>query len=253
MTVFGLLLPHLDERQQRLTLGAAARVLGHGGIRRVARAAGVAESTVSRGKRELERRGGVCGSGPGAGRGAEVLAGGGSGAGARVAGAGRARPAGRPGISAAVDGEVHPESGGRADSAGAPGRLGHGGLTVEGGGVLPAGHIEDHRGGPASGQGRPVPLHQRSGHGIPRRRAAGHQRGRQEEGDAGQLRGHRTRVAPRRAAGAGPRARLPREGRPEGGAVRDLRHRRGRRLGVGGLRRGHLRLRGGHLAPLVER
>lgn len=30
--VFGLLLPHLDERQQRLTLGAAARVLGHGGM-----------------------------------------------------------------------------------------------------------------------------------------------------------------------------------------------------------------------------
>lgn len=38
--VFGLLLPHLDERQQRLTLGAAARVLGHGGIRRVAHAFG---------------------------------------------------------------------------------------------------------------------------------------------------------------------------------------------------------------------
>ncbi|MET8517812.1 ISAzo13 family transposase, partial [Streptomyces sp. NPDC005077] len=49
MDAFGLLLPHLDERQQRLTLGAAARVLGHGGIRMVARAAGVAESTVSRG------------------------------------------------------------------------------------------------------------------------------------------------------------------------------------------------------------
>lgn len=52
---FGLLLPHLDERQRRLVLGAAARVRGHGGIRRVAGAAGVAESTVSRGLRELER------------------------------------------------------------------------------------------------------------------------------------------------------------------------------------------------------
>ncbi len=31
--VFGLLLPHLDERQQHLALGATARVLGHGGIR----------------------------------------------------------------------------------------------------------------------------------------------------------------------------------------------------------------------------
>lgn len=52
--VLGLLLPHLDERQRRLVLGAAARVLGHGGIRSVAGAAGVAESTVSRGLRELK-------------------------------------------------------------------------------------------------------------------------------------------------------------------------------------------------------
>ena len=43
------LLPHLDERQRRLLLGVEARTLGHGGIRRVARAAGVAEGTVSRG------------------------------------------------------------------------------------------------------------------------------------------------------------------------------------------------------------
>ena len=48
------LLPQLDERQRRLTLGAAARVLGFGGVRRVARLAEVAESTVARGARELE-------------------------------------------------------------------------------------------------------------------------------------------------------------------------------------------------------
>jgi hypothetical protein len=48
------LLPHLDERQRRLLLGAEARVLSHGGIRRVARAAGVAEGMVSRGVAELE-------------------------------------------------------------------------------------------------------------------------------------------------------------------------------------------------------
>jgi hypothetical protein len=47
------LLPHLDERQRRLTLGAAARVLGYGGVRQVARVARVAESTVARGAREL--------------------------------------------------------------------------------------------------------------------------------------------------------------------------------------------------------
>lgn len=54
---FELLLPHLDERQRRLVLGAAAGVRGRGGIRLVAGAAGVAESTVSRGLRELQQDG----------------------------------------------------------------------------------------------------------------------------------------------------------------------------------------------------
>jgi transposase len=52
---FGSILPHLDERQRRLLLGAEARALGHGGIRLVAAAAGVSEATVSAGARELER------------------------------------------------------------------------------------------------------------------------------------------------------------------------------------------------------
>lgn len=51
---FEALLPHLDERQRRLLLGAEARSLGHGGIRLVARAAGVREATVSLGVSELE-------------------------------------------------------------------------------------------------------------------------------------------------------------------------------------------------------
>src|SRR5262249_29469286 len=51
---FGAIFPHLDERQRRLLMGAEARVLGHGGIRLVARAAGVREATVSLGARELE-------------------------------------------------------------------------------------------------------------------------------------------------------------------------------------------------------
>ena len=51
---FGVVLPHLDERQRRLLMGAEARVLGHGGIRLVAQAAGVREATVSRGVDELE-------------------------------------------------------------------------------------------------------------------------------------------------------------------------------------------------------
>lgn len=47
---FARLSPHLDERRRRLVLGTDARALGrHGGIRLVARAAGVSEETVSRG------------------------------------------------------------------------------------------------------------------------------------------------------------------------------------------------------------
>jgi hypothetical protein len=51
---FGALFPHLDERQRRLVAGAEARALGHGGIRVVARAAGMREGTVARGVAELE-------------------------------------------------------------------------------------------------------------------------------------------------------------------------------------------------------
>ena len=51
---FEVLFPHLDERQRRLAAGAEARALGHGGIRAVARAAGMREGTVSRGVAGLE-------------------------------------------------------------------------------------------------------------------------------------------------------------------------------------------------------
>jgi transposase len=51
---FEVLLPHLDERQRRLMLATEARLLGHGGVRAVARAAGVSETTVRRGVFELE-------------------------------------------------------------------------------------------------------------------------------------------------------------------------------------------------------
>jgi len=51
------LFPHLDERQRRLAMGAEARLLGHGGIKVVARAARVSAVTVSRGMRELEEGG----------------------------------------------------------------------------------------------------------------------------------------------------------------------------------------------------
>jgi hypothetical protein len=51
---FSALLPHLDERTQRLYLGSEARSLGHGGIAAVARAAGVSRQTVAAGVDELE-------------------------------------------------------------------------------------------------------------------------------------------------------------------------------------------------------
>jgi len=51
---FAALLPHLDERQRRLAMGAEARSLGHGGVKAVAEAAGVSAVTVSAGAAELE-------------------------------------------------------------------------------------------------------------------------------------------------------------------------------------------------------
>ncbi|MET8537311.1 ISAzo13 family transposase [Streptomyces sp. NPDC005065] len=51
---FEVLFPHLDERQRRLVLATEARLLGHGGVRAVARVAEVSETTVRKGVFELE-------------------------------------------------------------------------------------------------------------------------------------------------------------------------------------------------------
>ena len=95
---FGAVFPHLDERQRRLVMGAEARVLGHGGIKVVARAADVSAVTVSRGVAELE------GGGEPLGR-------------ARRAGAGR-KPleAGDPGLKPALLALVEPGSRGDPES-----------------------------------------------------------------------------------------------------------------------------------------
>jgi transposase len=53
-TRFEVLLPHLNERQQRLALAVEARLLGRGGVRAVAQVAGVSETTVRKGVFELE-------------------------------------------------------------------------------------------------------------------------------------------------------------------------------------------------------
>lgn len=49
------ILPHLTERQRRLTLAADARALGHGGIVKVSQTSGMSEMTIRRGIRELDK------------------------------------------------------------------------------------------------------------------------------------------------------------------------------------------------------
>src|SRR3954451_6488162 len=51
---FGVLLPHLNERQRRLAVAVEARLLGHGGVRGAGGGAGMSETTVRRGLAELE-------------------------------------------------------------------------------------------------------------------------------------------------------------------------------------------------------
>ena len=123
------------------------------------------------------------------------------GAGAGAAGAGGAGGAGRPDVAAAVDGEVDPHAGRRADPPGAQVSARTRSGTCCARGVQPAGQRQDHRGKPAPGPGRPVPLHQRAGPGLPGGRGPGDQRGRQEEGD-----GRRVR---QRRAGSGGRRGTP--------------------------------------------
>jgi hypothetical protein len=51
---FEMLILHLNERQRRLLPATEARLLGHSGVRAVARVAGVSETTVRAGVFELE-------------------------------------------------------------------------------------------------------------------------------------------------------------------------------------------------------
>ncbi len=88
---FEAIFPHLDERQRRLLMGVEARSLGRGGIRAVARAAGVREATVSLGVDEVDAGGAPLGR-------------------VRRAGAGRKRASERdPGLVAALLALVEPD------------------------------------------------------------------------------------------------------------------------------------------------
>src|ERR687887_1964399 len=53
--MFAVVSPHLGERQRRLLAGAQARALGRGGIAAVARASGMARSTVELGTAEIDQ------------------------------------------------------------------------------------------------------------------------------------------------------------------------------------------------------
>jgi len=50
---FGVVLPLLDERQRRLTTGAASKMIEHGGISAIARMSGLDRMTVSRGAKQI--------------------------------------------------------------------------------------------------------------------------------------------------------------------------------------------------------
>ncbi|MDR1187982.1 MAG: ISAzo13 family transposase [Bifidobacteriaceae bacterium] len=60
--------PHLDERQRRVVLGAAAERLGHGGVSALSQATGVARNTIARGARDAAGTPAARVRAPGAGR-----------------------------------------------------------------------------------------------------------------------------------------------------------------------------------------
>ena len=119
---FEAVLPHLDERQQRLVMAGEARSLGHGGIAAVARATrGVAVADLAGGGR-AGGRGGAAGRVRRGRRGPQDGDRDRSGAGRRAAGAGGADSARGSGIGVVLDDAVDPQAGGRTDRGRAPGR-----------------------------------------------------------------------------------------------------------------------------------
>jgi transposase len=91
-TMLTTVMPHLDERQRRIVAGAAARLVGRGGIVTVAEATGMSRSTVQKAVGEIDA-------------GVEVTAR------VRPPGAGRPRSIdAQPGLLVALDDLVEPES-----------------------------------------------------------------------------------------------------------------------------------------------
>ena len=154
---------HLDERGLRLFAASEARAAGRGGIAAVSQITGIARSTIGRGLKDLDERGGGVAARPRPAQRRRPQ--GGSGQAARLAqgaaaagGLGDARrPAGRPAV-----GEPQPApSGRRAGRAGISGQPQPGRPPAEGPRLQPAGQRQDPRGQPASRPRRAVPAHQR--------------------------------------------------------------------------------------------
>ena len=195
-------MPHLNERQRRLLLAAEARLLGHGGVRAVARVAGVSETTVRAGVLELEEGQEPFPEG-------RVRRGGGGRKGAAALDAGLV-----PALLALVEPDERgdPESplrwttkslrhlAGELARQGHPVPAPHGRQLAAGEWLQPAGQRQDAGGGPASGPGCAVPVHQRAGQGPSGSRRAGDQRGHQEAGAAGRAPMGGPGVAARRAS-----------------------------------------------------
>ena len=176
-----------DERAWRVYLGSEAVALGHGGIRTVALAAGVSETTVAEGVREIES-GEIDDLPPGR---------------SRRPGGGRRRAGDtQPGLRDALRGLAGEatrgdpmaeitwcslslrELGRRMAARGFRVREGRDRADDARGRLQPAGDGQGAGGQAASGPGRPVPAPQRADRGVRGSRGARDQRGHQEEGAA---------------------------------------------------------------------
>ena len=177
-----LILPHLDERQRRLLLAAEAKVLGHGGVSRVAAVSGVSRPTVRRGLAELSRPALAAGR-------------------VRRAGGGRKRLSVKdPELVSALDALVDSTTRGdpvaplrwTCKSTPTTGTYAHRAGTSDGPScrrrtltcarLQSPGQRQDSGGCPTPGSQCPLPLPERASRGVPSRRAADDLGGRQEEG-----------------------------------------------------------------------
>ena len=243
--------PHLTERQRRIWLGSEARELGSGGVGIVADAVAVSPDTVRRGRTELDDP--------------QPLPVGRS----RGRGGGRKRAEEHdPGLLAALDELVEPETRGDPMSRlrwttkspatwptswppGPPGRSRHGGAAAARGTGTAC------RATPRPSRARQHPDRDAQFRYINDQVSAALAAGSRWSASIRRRRSWSASTTTAAASTSPPgdpvrveRPRLPRRGR-QGGALRRLRPGREHRLGVGGHRRRHRRVRGGDDPPLV--